>query len=434
MAERSIRLPIFQQFDENLSYQIVYYLNSLQQDYDDYFKESFEERGDEAVIKMVINSPGGYVTDLMAILDTMDNIELPVKTYCVGQAASCAAVLLSNGVKGERYIGKNSSVLLHQVSVGMMGNIQDVEIAMKEAKRVNEQIITILARNTKKSKSELRELMSRDLILNAKEAVEFGIVDKILEDGSKEMKFFNDVTTKKQDVEVKSAVMERKSIDFEIKNAQEDDDYFYFEGHASTFNDVDQAGDVMVKGSFKRTLKDFSPTGTQNERAVLWQHDMGNVIGKATLKEDDTGLHFMAKLPKEDSFVSGRVIPQLKNGSISTMSFGFRTLEKHYKEQKRYITDVELFEISVVTIPCNMNAKITSQKSFETITDVTKLLRDRGFSNSEANNVVFALKKFTSEKAPRNEDQDSARNEKPRNEAVKKLIAEMEKTKETLKS
>ena len=128
--KRSLPIFVFDPFTSEMSLNAVWsmmYFEEIFGDESNYFTEE-EKNENEYKIKMYINSPGGYVHDLMAVIDTMNNIKMPVETYCIGQASSCGAVLLSNGAKGKRFIGKNSSVLLHQVSAGAFGHIKDLEI------------------------------------------------------------------------------------------------------------------------------------------------------------------------------------------------------------------------------------------------------------------------------------------------------------------
>jgi ATP-dependent Clp protease protease subunit len=132
-------------------------------------------------IKMYINSPGGSFTSLMAIYDTMQFARPDIETYCLGQAASAAAVLLSAGTPGKRYALPNARVLIHQPSMeGAYGQVSDLEIQANEIQRVRRSMEEILARHTKKSADEVRKDVERDKILTAEEAKEYGIVDEVL--------------------------------------------------------------------------------------------------------------------------------------------------------------------------------------------------------------------------------------------------------------
>lgn len=407
-------------FCQELSDQVIYGMIHFEQLYgpEGVFISDLNDAELEPVVKMYINSPGGFVTDLFAMLDVIGASRLPVETYCLGEAASCGAVLFSSGKKGKRYIGKNSHILLHQVSAGAFGQIDDMKIAMKQAEKMNEQLIGILAKNTGKSKAEIKTDLERDLWLDAKQAVEYGIADQIISESAGELKSLMAIKDSKEkqiftlgaDIEtkLKSVDLEEKDLQIEIKSSSEDSDNFYFEGYASIFGNVDGEGDVVTKGAFSRTLREYNLLGQANERPILWQHDTNNVIGKAVLCEDETGLKFKGVLPKADVFVAGRVIPQLKVGSIKTMSFGFKTVERYYKNSNRHLVDVELYEISVVSIPCNNGARIENVKNrdlkdvdfstFQSVTDISRFLKEKGFSKSETDGIVFTLKRMLEDK------------------------------------
>jgi ATP-dependent Clp protease protease subunit len=132
-------------------------------------------------ITIYINSPGGSFTSLMAIYDTMQFARPDVQTYCLGQAASAAAVLLSAGTPGKRYALPNSRILIHQPSMeGAYGQVSDLEIQANEIQRVRRLMEATLARHTLKSPDEVRVDIERDKILTADEAKDYGIVDEVL--------------------------------------------------------------------------------------------------------------------------------------------------------------------------------------------------------------------------------------------------------------
>jgi ATP-dependent Clp protease protease subunit len=132
-------------------------------------------------IIMYINSPGGSFTSLMAIYDTMQFARPDVQTYCLGQAASAAAVLLSAGTPGKRFALPNSRILIHQPSMeGAYGQVSDLEIQANEIQRVRRLMESTLARHTNKSPEEVRADIERDKILTADEAKDYGIVDEVL--------------------------------------------------------------------------------------------------------------------------------------------------------------------------------------------------------------------------------------------------------------
>jgi ATP-dependent Clp protease, protease subunit len=136
-----------------------------------------------AEIKFYINSPGGVVTSGMVIYDTMRMIKSPVSTICMGLAASMGSILLSGGVKGKRFIYPHGEVMIHQPSLG--GHIQgvsaDLEIQAKQTQRVKEIGARILAENCGKTMDRIMKDFDRDYWLDAKEAVGYGIVDKLVD-------------------------------------------------------------------------------------------------------------------------------------------------------------------------------------------------------------------------------------------------------------
>jgi ATP-dependent Clp protease protease subunit len=140
-----------------------------------------EAENPEKDISLYINSPGGSVSAGMAIYDTMQYIKPDVSTYCVGQAASMAAVLLAAGCKGKRTVLPNSRVLIHQPWLsGLQGQQSDIEIHAKDMFIMRDRLDEILAYHTGKSKEEVHKDTERDRILSAGEAVEYGLVDRVM--------------------------------------------------------------------------------------------------------------------------------------------------------------------------------------------------------------------------------------------------------------
>ena len=132
-------------------------------------------------IQFYINSPGGSVTAGMAIYDTMQHIKCDVATICVGMAASMGAFLLSAGTKGKRMALPNAEIMIHQPSAGTQGQIPDMAIHLKRLETIKSRMNQILAENTGKSVEEVTLACERDNFMTSQEAVEFGIVDKVLE-------------------------------------------------------------------------------------------------------------------------------------------------------------------------------------------------------------------------------------------------------------
>jgi ATP-dependent Clp protease, protease subunit len=133
-------------------------------------------------ITMYINSPGGSFTSLMAIYDTMQFARPDIQTYCLGQAASAAAVLLAAGSPGKRFALPNARILIHQPAMeGVYGQVSDLEIQANEIQRVRRLMESTLSRHTEKSAEDIRVDIERDKILTADEARDYGIVDEVLQ-------------------------------------------------------------------------------------------------------------------------------------------------------------------------------------------------------------------------------------------------------------
>lgn len=133
-----------------------------------------------ADITMYINSPGGSVSDGLAIYDTMNFIKPDVSTVCIGHAASMGAFLLSGGTKGKRYILPNSEVMIHQPLGGMQGQASDMAIAMNHMTRTEETLTRYLAQHTGQTYEKVLADTDRDNWMSAQEAVDYGLVDKII--------------------------------------------------------------------------------------------------------------------------------------------------------------------------------------------------------------------------------------------------------------
>lgn len=138
-----------------------------------------EEPGKE--IKLIINSPGGYVTSGFAIYDTMMSVSSPVSTICSGLAASMASILLSAGEKGRRFVLKHGRVMIHQPSGGAGGPAADMEIQIKELLKAKELGAQILATNCGQTVEKVMKDFNRDYFMDAQESVNYGIVDGIID-------------------------------------------------------------------------------------------------------------------------------------------------------------------------------------------------------------------------------------------------------------
>lgn len=140
-----------------------------------------ESESPETPINLYLNSPGGSVTAMLAIYDTLQFVRSPVGTTCVGQAASGAAVLLASGTPGSRMVLPHARVVLHQPSGGGQGTLPDLALHAKEIVRLRAAMEEILSAHTGQSVERLREDTDRDLILSAQDAVAYGLADGVLD-------------------------------------------------------------------------------------------------------------------------------------------------------------------------------------------------------------------------------------------------------------
>ena len=132
-------------------------------------------------ISLYLNSPGGSVTSGLSIYDTMQFIKPDVSTLCVGQAASMGAVLLAGGAKGKRHALPNSRVLIHQVMGGFQGQASDIEIHAQEILSIKEKLNNILSTHTGQKIDKITEDSDRDNFMSPEEAVEYGLIDSVME-------------------------------------------------------------------------------------------------------------------------------------------------------------------------------------------------------------------------------------------------------------
>ncbi|HBI00983.1 MAG TPA: ATP-dependent Clp protease proteolytic subunit [Flavobacterium sp.] len=134
-----------------------------------------------AEISFYINSPGGSVTDGLAIYDVMQMVKCPIATYCLGQACSMGSLLLAAGTPGRRFAMPNARIMIHQPHAhGLGGQVTDIQIAAREMQDTKEKLTAIYAKHTGKTVAELTEKMERDLFLDPTEAINLGLIDKIV--------------------------------------------------------------------------------------------------------------------------------------------------------------------------------------------------------------------------------------------------------------
>lgn len=135
----------------------------------------------ESRIDLYINCPGGSVLDGLAIIDTIQCIRAPVSTICVGQAASMAAWILAAGKKGERYATPNAEIMIHQVAAAFAGQTSDIRLYTQRMLRLQDRLVQMLAKWTGQPARRIAKDMEREFFMSAEEAVNYGIVDAILE-------------------------------------------------------------------------------------------------------------------------------------------------------------------------------------------------------------------------------------------------------------
>ncbi|MCX6784705.1 MAG: ATP-dependent Clp protease proteolytic subunit [Candidatus Komeilibacteria bacterium] len=139
-----------------------------------------ESQDSDKEIKIYLNSPGGSVTDGLAIYDTMQYIKAPIATFAIGLTASMAAVLLAGGTKGKRYALPNSQILIHQIMGGVEGQAADIKIKAEQILKLKDRLNKILVKHTGQSLAKLEKDTDRDYYLTAEEALSYGLVDKII--------------------------------------------------------------------------------------------------------------------------------------------------------------------------------------------------------------------------------------------------------------
>lgn len=140
-----------------------------------------EAEDPEKDIYLYLNSPGGMVTSGMAVYDTMEYIKPDIVTTCIGQAASMGAILLSAGTKGKRFALPNSRIMLHQPLGGVEGQASDIDIHAREILKIRDQLNKILANKTGQSIERIEQDTDRNFFMSAQSALEYGIIDAILE-------------------------------------------------------------------------------------------------------------------------------------------------------------------------------------------------------------------------------------------------------------
>jgi len=190
--------------------------------------------------------------------------------------------------------------------------------------------------------------------------------------------------------------LQYKNFPFEIKEIKEDGDYGIIKGYASTFGDVDRGQDRVIKGAFTETLQKFR---TKNKQIpMLFQHGSNLLIGGFEIfKEDDKGLYVEGKINLKVQ--KGVEIHSLaKQGVLKDFSIGYYATDYDYSkeddEEIRNLTKIDLVEVSMVINPMNENANITDVKknNYNSVAEISKKLKEKGFSNKEANEIIYHMK------------------------------------------
>lgn len=178
----SMRMVEMNVFSRLMQDRVIYFSGEVNQDSCDTVIAQllYLANVNDTKINMYINSGGGSVVDGLGLVDTMDFLKVPIATTCIGMCASMGAVLLSNGTKGQRSILKHGRVMIHSVTSGFRGHTADARIQMEQTERYQKDLYNILAKNTGKTYEEIEILCNRDNWFIGEEAIELGIVDKLI--------------------------------------------------------------------------------------------------------------------------------------------------------------------------------------------------------------------------------------------------------------
>jgi HK97 family phage prohead protease len=189
---------------------------------------------------------------------------------------------------------------------------------------------------------------------------------------------------------------------FKIKKISDDGK---FSGHGSVFHVVDGARDVIVPGAFKKSLDDWK----KKDRlpGMFWQHDTSKPIGKyLTMEEDEVGLFVEGQLLKDDVQQAAEAYALMKAEAISGLSIGYNTLLEEWDRDARINTlkEIDLWEVSLVSFPCNDEARVETVKNLETERDIEKYLRENGFSRTEAIGIIAKARKIYGQRESDNQN------------------------------
>lgn len=230
----------------------------------------------------------------------------------------------------------------------------------------------------------------------------------------------------------------KKIVPFEVKEFSDEGEFFTFKGYASTFGNIDRGGDIIEKGAFLDTIEEMKKN--KDLLPVVWQHNHDSPIGIYTdFREDSKGLWVEGKLPRSDTFVAGRVIPQMKIGSVRKLSIGFSLWGGEgafeMSDGIRRIKKVDLWEVSPVTIAMNNDANITEVKSIcvEDYKSMSErdiegaLIAGTKFSSESAKTIVSSIKAIRLR-----DEEEKARRDGGKNDDWNAVINELKTLKEKL--
>lgn len=179
--------------------------------------------------------------------------------------------------------------------------------------------------------------------------------------------------------------MKKMLVPFEVKQITEDEDYYIFEGYCSTYLNVDRGQDAVMPGAFTETVFELMSSKRVGKLPALWSHNGDMPVGSYTeFRDDSHGLFVKGRLPKADTFVSGRLIPQMKAESVTAMSIGYSTLDYIIEGGVRLLKKLKLWEISLVVTPMNPLAEVTGLKSAVAYQDLPLASREREWSADAA--------------------------------------------------
>jgi len=347
-------------------------------------------------INLFINSYGGVVDDLLVMIDAMNLVKNDIATIGLGCCASCGAVLLASGTKGKRFMTENARVMIHQVSAWAIGKNSDIQIRAKEVDRINKQIASILAKATGKSKKQILEDFKEDKWFTAKEALEYGLIDKI-------------ITPK----DIKSPELEKKDLNkntdsnfvfnYELKSFEEDDEYYRLKGIAST-PEKDLCYDIVKQEALIDSVEKYGLPSFLHLHNQL-EAPLGN-IDEVYLENGKTVIE--AKMPKgvKDN---DEIAILIKDGAYKGLSIGYSVLKYHHENDIRVITEIMWHETSLVSVPCNPNAKLQEFKNkdlkkksenvkfiknIKSLKELEEVLKSYGLTNREILACIYKIKEL----------------------------------------